>query len=1050
MNNKTNQINNIENFSLDYSPNNKLESQDYLNYTTLIKYNYESLVTIINNFYNEEDKITLLRNEEFINLIPSYTLEMILNNMFFNSVFNMLQNKNIYDKINCIDVNISPKDYLLIPGYLDSENLINKTSHLMLTDLLLNVSTSSIKEYLNKPYIINKLNNEELILIAGTNNINIMNILITRNTNEYEMTQYINKMWEKRIDYILINNDYVKSNILKLSNEQIKDIDFNEVFYLFDRLKTYGVITVQESPITINTLKSVIAAYQVLGLKDFLSFVENGSKNILISDIKKVSAKIVDYELYLYQLNNANTFDNITGKVLNELDNISKYRDLNDLINNSPYLRNIISLSRIYNYGDTVAFISDYLTYEQEYGNVAKSKLYKYFNGLTKHIYQNQKSFKQDQVKKSVLQFLQLKPATIYSHKNKLTKEHIKFLKIKILISTLIDDNKNKYQNLYKYNIDINNITEMYLKCIGKSNFNINEIINSILLPISKNTFNYEDTLLKLKIKIPNQLNLIIEEKNERRLISKLNKEIIKLLSDSDDNEKINILNYLCYGTELYSKANIKTWANIRKELLYLNGNVFVNKEEFKIDYQNNLIVDNIENVTTLKEIIAEIDLIIKHTYSFINRVIETTSVENIYKDEINNYISSIKNSFKLNSRNYEVKKNVFCLNNIENAFNGFEISKSFKADDNFKKLFIENNLLAYAAIGLFNKYYDSFGQILSNYPEYSNNDNNDIVDYLEWLRKKNNQNNPLIQSLDNSYQSKLAFDDKTSLKLYEQIQKKIYATIPQIKGYTDKYYFETCDFHSTDLITNNYPEIFNNYQLHEYLCTNKNGCYINIYDTISNIQIGNIAVIRNGNTIYLSKLNMTKQNIAIDQIIKAIANELIEQTSNGKEPIDFVLFNTLNIDCLPNYIKVNEQLISNLNNPIIDGKNINDYNSATSLLIASNKALNKHNIRNYNPEIIYSRNRSHYKIMSNFASLTELNKINLMLYYSLNDKEQYTPFNINDFKEIIYGDDWFIIKRLNDTLETFNFSSDEQADNEIKEYLNKVQQKTKSKIKVA
>ena len=260
MNNKANQINSIENFSLDYSPNNKLESQDYLNYATLIQYNYESLVTIINNFYNEEDKITLLRNEEFINLIPSYTLEMILNNMFFNSVFNMLQNKNIYDKINCIDVNISPKDYLLIPGYLDSENLINKTSHLMLTDLLLNIGTSSIKEYLNKPYIINKLNNEELILIAGTNNINIMNILITRNTNEYEMTQYINKMWEKRIDYILINNDYVKSNILKLSNEQIKDIDFNEVFYLFDRLKTYGVITVQESPITINTLKSVIAA----------------------------------------------------------------------------------------------------------------------------------------------------------------------------------------------------------------------------------------------------------------------------------------------------------------------------------------------------------------------------------------------------------------------------------------------------------------------------------------------------------------------------------------------------------------------------------------------------------------------------------------------------------------------------------------------------------------------------------------------------------------------------------------------------------------------
>ena len=1050
MNNNTKQANNIENFSLDYSLNNETDTKELLNYQTLIQYNYESIVTIINNFYTEEDKISLLRNEEFINLIPDYTLEMILSNMFFNSVFNMLQNKNIYDKITCIDVNISPKDFFLIPGYLDSESLINKTSHLMLTNLLLNINGCDVKEYLNKPYISNKLNTEELILIAKSNNINILELLIKNNTNDYDLIQYINEMWKRKLDYNLINNDYVKRNILKLTDNQIKTIDFNDVFYLFDRLNTYGVITVQSSTITVNTFKSVLAGYLVLGLKDFLTFVEKGSKNIIISDVKKTSAKIVDYELYLYRLNNANTFDNITGKVLNELNNITNYKNLNDLIDNSSYLRSIISLSRIYNYGDTIAFLNDYLKYEEKYGNIAKTKLYKYFNGLTKHIYQCEKKSKQEQVNNNNLQYFQLKPSTIFNHKNKLTKEYIKFLKIKILISTLLDNNKSKYQNLYKQNIDTNKISELYTKCLGNQSLTISQIINSILIPLSKNSFSYKDTLLKLKTRISNQFNLIIEEKNERYLISKLNKEINKLLISKNNNDKINVLNYLCYGTDLNSQNNIKTWENIRQELLYLNGNIFVNKNEFIIDYQNNLIVDNIDNINTIKAEIEQIDLIIKHTYSFINRTINTDCVEKIYKDEINQYVNSIKDSFKLNSHNYELKKNVFCLSNIEKAFANFDISKAYQADDNFKKLFIDSNFLAYAAIGIFADYYAPFGKVISSYPDYVNIENTDIFQYLDWIRINNSYKNPLFQSLDKNCQNNLVLNDNKSIELYEKMQAKNYSTLPQIGGFIDEHYYETCDFHNKELLTNKYPEILKSFKIHEYLCTNKNGCYINIYNIISNTQIGSISVIRNGNTIYLSKLSINQQNSNVNQIVKSIANEFIQKTANCKEPIEFVIFNTQNTDYYPEYVRVNEQIIKDLNKPIIDNKEISDYNNATCLLIAGTTTLNRQNINNYNPKIVYSRKRNHYKIISNLAPLDELNKINLMYYNSLSNKEQYSKLNINDFKEIIYGDDWFIIKKLNNELEIINTSNEDESNQEIAEYLNKVKEKTKSKIKVA
>lgn len=1044
MNNKKDKLDNVDNFSLDYSQ--IVDPDDLLNYQNLIKFNPEAIGTIINNYYSEENKITLLRNEEFISVIPDYILEMILNNMFFNSVFNMLQNKDIYDKITSIDVNISPKDYFLIPGYLDSENLIDKTSHLMLTDLLLNVDKIAVKEYLNKPYIFNKLTNNELITIASSNNINILELLITRNINDYDLITYINKMWQNKLDYSLIDNDYVKRNILKLSDKQIDSIDFNDIYYLFDRLNTYSVIAIQETPITINTFKSVLSSYLVLGLKDCLKFAETGSKNILMADVKKMANKVVDYELYLYKINNANTFDNITGKVLNELYKINQYHDLNDLINHSPYLRNIISLSRVYNYGDTISFLNDYLNYEAEYGNVAKVKLYKYFNGLTKHIYQNQKDFKKDQVNKSLLKHFKLRPATIFNHKNKMTKEYIKFLKLKVLINTLLNNNRVNYQELYQSNINVNNLVNMYIKSLGKQDISIKFILNNILIPLSNNEFSYENALLKFNYKIPNQFKLIIEEQKERKLINKLNKEIKKLLLNKNDNNKLNVLNYLCYGTELNNSENLKTWENIRNQILYLNGNVYVNKDDYNIAYQNNIIIDNIDNINNIKDLIRQIDLIIKHTYSFMNKVIDTSKIEIIYKEQIDNYINSRKTTYKFNSHNYEIKKNVFCLDNIERAFNEFDISKNLINNDDFKATFIENDFLAYAATGLFNEYFMPIGKIISLYPEYKVQNDHNIFNFIDWIRVNSLKKNPLYQALSCNTQNNLVYDDDKNLELYEKMLKKNYTSIPPIKGYINDSYYETCDFHSEHLLTNEYPESIRNPKLHEYLCTNKNACYINIFDKVTKTQIGTIAAIRNGNVIYLSKLSTSEQINDIDQIIKAISHNLIEKTLNSDEPIEFVILNTPNVDYFPSFIKVNEHTINNLNNPILYNKNIKDYNDENCLLIASNSILSKDNIKEYNPKTNYQRERNNYKIISNLASIEEINKINLMLYLSLKDKEQYKPLDINEFSEVIYGDDWLIIKSIDNSLNTININNSEEANNEIADYLNRVKEKVKSR----
>ena len=46
------------------------------NYNNIKDYDYDEIITIILNFYSEEEIINLLRDKEFINKIPSYYLEI--------------------------------------------------------------------------------------------------------------------------------------------------------------------------------------------------------------------------------------------------------------------------------------------------------------------------------------------------------------------------------------------------------------------------------------------------------------------------------------------------------------------------------------------------------------------------------------------------------------------------------------------------------------------------------------------------------------------------------------------------------------------------------------------------------------------------------------------------------------------------------------------------------------------------------------------------------------------------------------------------------------
>ena len=233
-------------------------------YDALKKYNNEDIVEFINKNLNEDEKIEMLRNKFFIKQMPSNLLTLMLNNMNFISVFNMLQNKNIFDKTNNLNIKLTPKDTIFINEYLSNENIINKVNHNMLKNMLINVSKVNIISYLSKWYIRNKLTNDDIISIAITKKISLVDdIYFIESLSKNEIIKYIEGFFQKNgINYDLLENNYVKKQIFNYSY-----INFEEVIYLYDLLSTKSNHNFKEPHHSLLSFKAVVALYEILGLE---------------------------------------------------------------------------------------------------------------------------------------------------------------------------------------------------------------------------------------------------------------------------------------------------------------------------------------------------------------------------------------------------------------------------------------------------------------------------------------------------------------------------------------------------------------------------------------------------------------------------------------------------------------------------------------------------------------------------------------------------------------------------------------------------------------
>ena len=264
---------------MDYYKNIPDEKDIIHNYDYLKSFDEEVIITIILKYFSEDEKKDILRNKDFINNMSSSTLNKIINSMSFISAFNMLQNMELVDKINDINIKLTSKDTLFIKEFLNS-NLVNKSNHKMLKNMLITMLKEDVIRNLNNKDIVSKLEINDLIELSTLKHIDLVNdIYLIELLDKNDLENYINDYFINIVNYELINNSYVKKTLFN------EDIDLDEVIYLYDYLTTKTNHNIKDCKHSINKFINVYNEYKKLGLDKMIKKINDN--NLSLDDYEK-------------------------------------------------------------------------------------------------------------------------------------------------------------------------------------------------------------------------------------------------------------------------------------------------------------------------------------------------------------------------------------------------------------------------------------------------------------------------------------------------------------------------------------------------------------------------------------------------------------------------------------------------------------------------------------------------------------------------------------------------------------------------------------------
>jgi len=1071
-----------------------LRDKIFDDYSLFNKFIDTIMIETMNNYFIEDNIVNMLRDDNFVNDISSFAMELLLNKLSFKNVFNMLQRKNILDKINHLNTKIVETDNVFVKGFLDSPTLLYKSNHNMVYNMLNVLIEKDFNYYIYLPYVLENLSNNEIIDLCLNKNINIDDFVnsksILEKLNTSDLINYINRYFEDDVDLrIFSNNKKLCELIFNLTPEQVDVINFNEVNYLYETIRTKGMLSKQKCSVDVLSYKAVLSAYLVFGLNDTLKLIDNGNKDITLEEVKDLENSIIQEKLLLYREDNAPLFQNMMKEVLEELDEVGSHDDINvfeEEIRKNTYLDNIIFMMLDNNYdtyNNIIKRLYSFVKYSS-YGEFdSKKELYEYIKGFSNKLISNKEEEYVNEFNKIIINNFKVKENVIYNERKNIGREYLKKLKFKIFVRSLTDNNSSDYKCFYKDEYDISNLKDDYLKSIGKS-VEFDNILDHILYPIANNRFDIENCLSKLDIRKPDNYDNYYTNLNNMKLVTKLNEEIEQYKYLFTQEEFLSIMNYICYGNRIRFRIKTKiknAFKKLQEIANNIDGEIYVDKSTMKYIYNDNKDIYNVDEIVEYNNYLKIIEGIIRKTELFINKNMDDIKIISCYSSEYFNHINSENKVFPITNRYYEPRRRVFSLKDIVHIFNGYNLSNFTRISTSlYNFLFNKKNIVMYAE-GYYNGIVDNLGLIMSKWNyinEYAydlgiEKDSLSLIKAEQVLSLINYNNNIISQSLSRdiikgiyseSYYEVFDLNRRIDIlsDLYKESYKKVRLSIPYITVNDDCYTIKVIDKYNQDMYRTFNHSVYKvgmigNDLLH-YSILSDNGFKIGVYK--HDKLIGNAIGIRNGNSVFINILE-GEDNKNYNSLFKQFANRLIEVTKDDIQKIEFVLMvnnellndkNSVIIDSticdivnypLYEYSKEYEEFKNNKNLLNIDKNIYTNYGDNVTILLASSNIVDKKNFRYYNPDNKYLRVRNQVMKLSTNIGEDYLKIIdNIILLCKEKDNTLNTDLSLSMVDTIFLGDDYVLFITEKKNIIKYVLDYDDRVTREVQLVLNSLDEK--------
>ena len=1064
--------------------NNDLQTTIFKNYNLFNRFLDTVMIEAINNCFKEEDIVNILRNDVFVNDMSSYAIELLINKLSFKAAFNMLQRKIIFDKLNNLNVKIDIKDSIFIKGFLDSPILVYKSEHSMLYEMLNILAKDDVIYYIQLPYIMNKLSNYELINLVLNKEIDleafINNKELRKKLNLTDIIQLIDKSFEKNINLNIFNNKELAKGLFNLSDEQFAKINFDEVNYLFETVRTKSILSKQESKVTVLSYKSVLTSYLILGLEETIRIVSDGDKDITLDEIKNLQEEIVNEKLLMFKENNSSVFQNMAKKMIKNLQEIEPTDDLNifaQRIRENTYLDNLIYLmldNNFDSYNNIINTLYGYVHYFDYDEYASKKDIYEYAKSFITLYLENKALEYNNDFEKIILRNFKVKENVIYNKRKEIGKSFIDKLKMKLFVRALTDPNKDSYINYFRDNYPINELKKKYICYVANEDVDFESILEHVLTPIINDRFDKENCLNKLGIHKPKDTDEYIKYLNDLKSITYLNSKIDKYKETYSDEEVIMLMNYVCYGNKIpfqLKKRKLKELNKLGNIIEELNGEIYIDKSALKFIYKDNMDIYNIDEIIEYNNYLEILDEIISKTKSYINRNMDNEKIKKYFAHDYFKAINTDDCIFPINNNYYEPKKRVFSLRDLETIFNGYDLSNYKKVNSKLRHFLFEKKNLIMVADGYYEGIVDNLGIIISKWnkiEEYIKEFNKDLdsltlIGIENVLAVINFEDNVLGRTIDKDVIKSICEDGYYEVNdlnkrinmlvdLFEYSFKKVTSTIPYLCYKDDIYKVEILDNYNQDKLRALGDSLYKvgaigNDFLH-YSILNKNGLQIGIYK--ENTLVSKLFGVRNGNTIYLNSLEGIGDS-NYNELLRLFANELISITRDDLEPIEFVTIVNNKVYSSRNGLKLDKTICPVINDPInkiyydfeefTEYKNLlnpddiyTNYKDNISTLLASSLVVDKNNFKYYDVEDKYYRRRNSAVKLSNNVNEEYLKKIDIILYLCKVEDNSLNIDNIclSDMDTIYLGDDYVIFVTEKKNIIQFVLPYDERALKEV------------------